>query len=289
MSVSNQTFTFYRQLEAEVVENRDKLQSDNYAILSRYYTSLKNNVDLALFYRYNWMRRVAPMQTLLCSLPPRELDWRILDAGCGVGTESIFWSTLRDDIEVTGVDISQDRLDVAQARKNLYERRWGKPLQVSFLQQDIFRILEDKHFDVVWTMEAISHIDPAEEFLTAVSKSVGDRGYVVISDSHILNPAMAWRIFRARRRGVDAHTHKTTATGKIISYAQERLFTVGQLSRMLRLAGFSSMQVQLSIFFPPVLARVPSLFSIGPGIDRILNKIPVLRNLGGIYTIIAKK
>ena len=81
------------------------------------------------------------MQALLHSLPPRELPWRILDAGCGVGTESIFWSTLRDDIEVMGVDISKDRLDVAKTRKILYERRLGKPLKISFLQ--------DEHFDVV--------------------------------------------------------------------------------------------------------------------------------------------
>lgn len=289
MPTLDQSSAFYRQLEAEVSENRDGLKPDCYASLSRYYTSLKNNISLRPFYRYNWMRRIAPMQALLHSLPPRELHWRILDAGCGVGTESIFWSTLRDDIEVVGVDISKDRLDVAQARKILYERRWGKPLKLSFLQRDIFKVLQDEHFDVVWTMEAISHIDPAEEFLAAVSENVGDRGSIVISDSHILNPAMAWRILQMRRRGVETHTHKATSTGEIISYAQERLFTVGQLSKMLRKAGFPSVQVQLSIFFPPGLARVPSLFSIGTGIDGILNKVPVLRNLGGIYTIVASK
>jgi len=138
-------------------------------------------------------------------------------------------------------------------------------------------------------MEAISHIDPAEEFLTAVSENVGDRGHVVISDSHILNPAMAWRIFQMRRRGVEAHTHKATSTGETISYAQERLLSARQLSKMLKQAGFSSVQTQLSVFFPPRLARVPSLSSIGTGIDSILNKVPVLRNLGGIYTIVASK
>lgn len=141
MATPNQASTFYRQLEAEVSENWGGLKPDSYATLSRYYASLKSNVSLRPFYRYNWMRRIAPMQALLHSLPPRELPWRILDAGCGVGTESIFWSTLRDDIEVMGVDISKDRLDVAKTRKILYERRLGKPLKISFLQ--------DEHFDVV--------------------------------------------------------------------------------------------------------------------------------------------
>lgn len=289
MSTPNQAFTFYRQLEAQVSENRDGLKPDCYANLSRYYTALKNNVSLRPFYRYNWMRRIVPMQALLHSLPPRELPWRILDAGCGVGTESIFWSTLRDDIEVVGVDINKDRLDVAQSRKILYERRLGKPLKISFLQRDIFKVLQDEHFDVVWTMEAISHIDPAEKFLAAVSENVGDCGSVIISDSNILNPAMAWRVFRLRRGGVAQHTHKAIASGELIAYAQERLFTTWQLSRILRQAGFPTVKVQLSIFFPSGLARVPWLFSVSTGIDVILDKVPVLRNMGGIYTIVASK
>ena len=287
--VSELTQRFYDGLTAEVSENAFGLPDQEYAELRRYYHALASNPQRRAFYRYNWEQRIEPMVLLLLTLPRRETPWRILDAGCGVGTESIFWSTLRDDIEVMGVDISKDRLDVAKTRKILYECRLGKSLKISFLQRDIFKVLQDEHFDVVWTMEAISHIDPAEEFLAAVSENVGDHGYLVISDSHILNPSMAWRIFRMRWQGKEKHIHKTTAAGEIISYAQERLFTVSQLSRMLRQADFPSVQSQLSIFFSPTLTRVPWLFPVGPWIDTLLNKIPVLRNIGGIYTIVASK
>jgi len=192
-------------------------------------------------------------------------------------------------VEVVGADISGRRLAVAEARQTTHEHRLGKPLKVRFLNQDVFRLLKRERFDVVWTMEAISHIDPAEAFLAAVFDNLGEHGHIIISDSNILNPTMAWRISKMRRRGVETHTHKATSTEEIISYAQERLFTAGQLSRMLRRAGFLSVQVQLSIFFPPSLARVPPLFSICTGIDGTLNKVPVLRNLGGIYTIVASK
>jgi len=289
MSQSNPGLAYYLQLEAEVSENHNRLDANHYEHLSRYYKSLKSDLKLRPFYCYNWTRRVAPMQEIITSLPKRDATWRILDAGCGLGTEAIFWSTLRDDIQVIGTDISPQRVTVAKGRQTAYENRIGKPLNLCFLEQDVFSVLKSEQFDLVWVMEAISHIDPVEKFLTAASENLGQDGYLVISDSHLLNPAMAWRVFRLRRSGVELHTHKTTSTGKIISYAQEQLFTIGQLSRMLKQVGFSSVKAQLSVFFPPSLARFPWLFSFCTRSDAVLNRAPLIRNLGGIYTIAAAK
>jgi 2-polyprenyl-3-methyl-5-hydroxy-6-metoxy-1,4-benzoquinol methylase len=125
---------------------------------------------------------------------------------CGLGTESIFWSTLRGDVQVLGVDLSGRRLEVAQARHMAYERYFGRSLNVRFVEQDVFSVLNSEFFDVVWTMEAISHIDPAEAFLAQVSENLGDHGHLVVSDSHIWNPAMAWRVLNLRRQGVTTHT-----------------------------------------------------------------------------------
>lgn len=289
ISQPNAALAFYLQLEAEVSENQDGLDPSYYECLSRYYRALKSNVGLRPFYRYNWTRRVAPMQKVIAALPRRDTSWRILDAGCGVGTESIFWSTLRDDVEVTGTDISPERLGTARARQAAYENRLGRPLKLHFLEQDVFSVLRLDHFDLVWVMEAISHIDPAESFLTNVSKNLGSDGYLVISDSHVLNLTVSWRVFRLRRRGVTAYVYKTTSSGETIPYAQERLFSVGQLSKMLRRAGFESVQTQLSIFFPPVLARSSFLLKVCMKCDQVLNRVPLLRNLGGIYTLVARK
>jgi SAM-dependent methyltransferase len=170
-----------------------------------------------------------------------------------------------------------------------YERQFGKPLNVRFLEQDVFSVLGIEDFDVVWTMEAISHIDPAEQFLADVAKNLGDRGHLVVSDSHIWNPAMAWRVLKLRRRGVTLRTQKTTSGGQTVSYAQERLLTVRWLSSMLKQVGFSSVRAQLSVFFPPVLAQSPYLLPACALFDRIMNRIPVIRNVGGIYTVVAGK
>ena len=281
--------TFYKKVEGEVTENRDGLDEDNYRCLARYYAALKKNVRRRSFYRYNWMRRIGPMQSLITLFPRRKKPWRMLDAGCGVGTESIFWSTLREDLEVTGVDISAERLNTAKARQIAYERLWRKRLSIEFREQDVFEAIDTEEFDLVWVMEAISHIDPAEDFLKHVAIKLGTTGYLVISDSHSLNPAMAWRIYKMRQSGVSERTHKTTSTGKRISYARERLFAVGKLSKLLRATGFRSVQTQLSIFFPPQLAYAPLLFELCVRFDRRLNRVPLIRNVGGIYTIVAGK
>jgi SAM-dependent methyltransferase len=229
------------------------------------------------------------MREVIASLPKRDAPWRILDAGCGLGTESVFWSTLRDDVEVIGTDIKPERVAVANGRQTAYESRIGKALNLCFLEQDVFSVLKTERFDLVWVMEAISHIDPAEKFLAAASENLGDSGYLVISDSHIWNPTMAWRVFRLRRRGVTLRTTKTIADGKYVTYAQERLLSVGWLSKKLKQLGFASVGAQLSVFFPPALARFPSVLPICARFDAMMNRIPVARNVGGIYTVVASK
>lgn len=256
--------------------------------IAQYYKRFLNEPGLRPFYQYNWLRRVQPMVGLLQTLPRRAAPWRVLDAGCGVGTESRLWASLRDNVEVVGVDISAARLQAAAARAPFYEKQIGRPLAVGFSDQSAFTILSEQSFDLIWTMEAISHIDPAEAFISAAYESLNSDGRLVISDSHFLNPAMLWRIFKLRRKGIK-HTYKTTTSGEVIPYAEERLFSVPALSRLLRRAGFNVVSTQLSVFLPPRAACIPRLALHYAGVDRLFNAIPLARYAGGIYTIVAAK
>lgn len=282
------TTDYYATLIHEVVHNHFALPPQPYATLQGYYRSLLQNEALRPFYRYNWQRRTAPMAQLIQALPPRQQKWRILDAGCGVGTESLFWATLRDDVAVTGVEINQERLATAQARLEKRQAATAHSLPVTFRSANIFDILEAETFDLIWTMEAISHIDPAERFLEAAFHSLESGGRLVISDSHLANPAMLWRIFKLRRQGIK-QTHKVLADGRRITYAEERLFTVPQLTRLLRQAGFAEVQTQLSIFFPPRAAHYRRLFTACVMLDKAFNRLPLMRQIGGIYTVTAVK
>lgn len=280
---------YYQGIIAEVTTNTSGLGAADHETLRRYYHVLSFNETLRPFYRYNWLRRTWPMVHLLQTLPHREKPWRILDAGCGVGTESLLWASLRDDAEVVGVDISPERLQTAMARRPYYEQQVERALAVEFRDQNIFSIVKEKLFDLVWTMEAISHIDPAEGFIEKVAGNLNTPGYLVISDSHKLSPAMVWRIYRMRQRGKAEQGEKTLSTGEVIPYAHERLFAVSQLKQILQNAGFKTIQSQLSVFFPAGLATHPPLFKLGMTLDKILNRIPLFRNMGGIYTITAGK
>ncbi len=253
-------------------------------LIEQYYKKLFHEPKLCQFYQYNWRRRVQPMAQLLLELPRREMPWRILDAGCGVGTEAMLWASLRNDVEVTGVDISAERLQAASSRSTYYEHKIGHSLRIEFCDQSVFSILKEKSFDFIWSMEALSHIDPAEEFLASAFANLPAGGKLVISDSHLLNPAMLWRIFKLRRQGI-RQTYKSTTAGEIISYAEERLFSVPGLVRMLRRVGFNTVSTQLSIFLPPVMAQ----FRFFPTLDNLLNSVPIIRYSGGIYTIVAVK
>lgn len=282
------TQKFYDVLIAEVTANKAGLTDEEYKTLNRYYRGLASNERLRPFYRYNWQRRIRPMTQRLSGLPRTAIPWRVLDAGCGVGTESILWAVLRDDVDVVGVDISPERLQTAVSRLAYHERLWKRPLSVQFFNRNIFDVLGERPFDLIWTMEAISHIDPAESFLSAAFDNLTPGGSLIISDSHLLNPAMMWRLIKMRRH-VPLRSQKTLAGGEQISYAHERLFAVPGLNRLLRRAGFSKVDAQLSVFFPPRVARYSSNFQLVVRLESIWGKLPLFRQIGGIYTIVATK
>lgn len=281
--------TFYDHLIEEVLHNESNLPDAACRTLRCYYYALANHPQQRAFYRYNWLRRTDPLTRLLIALPPRNTPWRLLDAGCGVGTEALFWSYLRSAVEGGGIDLDAPGLAVARTRQAAREQQLGRTLSVHFEQRNIFDVLQEQRYDLVWSIEVISHIDSTEDFVQAVADNLPVDGHLIISDSHVMNPAIAWRIWQMRRRGVAAHTHKTTATGETVSYAQELVFTVWQLRRMLRQAGFYRQHTQMSIFFPPAAARMAWLFPLIYRVDRALNRVPLLRYVGGIYTVIGAR
>jgi len=277
---------FYSLMVNEVTENLLRLDEQESATLAGYYRrSLIQHPERLRFYQYNWSKRVEPMVNLLSSLPVRDRPWRLLDAGCGVGTESIFFSLCRSDFEITGVDIADRRLTAANARKATYETHMNRALSIRFTNQDVFELLRSERYDLIWSMESISHIDPAERFIEASFQSLEDHGSLVLSDSHQLNPVVFMRALKHQRKGGNRDTRKV-AGGNSIPYARERVFSVPHLASLLRAAGFQQIRSQLSIYFPGQLSRFTGLLR---HCDSLWNRIPLLRYVGGIYTITASK
>jgi len=276
---------FYSLMVKEVTENLLRLDELQSATLAAYYRSMVRHPEWLRFYQYNWAKRVEPMLGLLRSLPVRDRPWRLLDAGCGVGTESIFFSSSRSDLEITGVDIADRRLTAANARKTAYEAHLDRALSIRFTNQDVFELLRSRRFDLIWSMESISHIDPAEKFVENAFRSLEDQGSLVISDSHQLNPVVFMRALKHQRRGGNRDTRKVVG-GNSIFYARERVFSVPHLVSLLKTAGFQQIRSQLSIYFPKQLSHFIGLLRHW---DSFWNRMPLLRYVGGIYTITAGK
>ena len=293
---------FYSLLVEDVHTCTKRLEPQAAALIKRYYAVLETACESshggqpasgltnrAAFARYNWIRRTTPMVDLLSRLPIRERPWKVLDAGCGLGTEALFWSSLREDIEVVGVDVAAERLQAARDRLDYFETHLDKKLKVEFRNQNVFKLLKDERFDLIWTMEAISHIDPAEDFISLAGKWLPKPGFLIISDSHRLNPKMLWRIFKLRKQNVTVRVEKEFIEDEVIQYAQERLFSIRELNTLVQKAGFDSISSQLSIFFPPAIFTSKRFSRAAAHLDTLLDRIPMVRNFGGIYTLMARK
>lgn len=196
-----------------------------------------------------------------------------------------FFGLSRPDLDLTGVDIAERRLSAAKARKEAHEVHWGRALSILFTAHDVFDLLRSQPYDVIWSMESISHIDPAEKFIENAFVSLEDGGSLVISDSHQLNPVVFMRASKHQRKGGHRDTRKV-AGGNSVSYARERVFSVPHLVSLLKKAGFDRIRSQMSIYFPNQLS---CFIGILRHWDSFWNRIPFLRYAGGIYTITARK
>lgn len=241
---------------------------------------------------HGYTQRILSVAKMI-SEAPRPL--RILDAGCGYGTESILFSLLGAD--VTGVELVADRADLAGSRVEFYQNYFRRPMRLDFVNANLFNYLaRSRPFDVIWAMEAISHIHPAEEFLELVRERLDPGGLLVISDANALNPRSLFggMFLRKSVKRAPLRSFIDPATGLPVNYAEEKRFTVPGMIVRLRAAGFRIERVEMCGFmgttiFPRWLIHLPAAAHFLLAFQEILRRTPVLRYLGSIYTIVAAK
>ncbi len=88
---------------------------------------------------------------------------KVLEAGCGVGAQTVILSKKNPNIQLTSIDISDESLRMAQDR--CLESRVSN---VEFLQADIFNLpFEKESFDHVFVCFVLEHLpDPKEALAT---------------------------------------------------------------------------------------------------------------------------
>lgn len=234
---------FWDVVERELEICHQFLCPEESAQLRRYYHAMVNASYRHLLHHRDRMAQV--QQYLIGSLEP---GIKVLDAGCGTGSEAILCGIL--GASVTGVDLSMERLAVAGKRLIFYQEQIGEPVDVSFHAQSIFEFPDD-WFDVIWVQQAISHIEPADAFIKLCYQHLGPKGRLIIADSNALNP---YAYFKAKKeqckKKVTYTTKQDPKTGKEVPYAQERLFLATSITSILKANGFTIEKLAINGFCP---------------------------------------
>lgn len=216
----------------------------------------------------------------------RNKHYKILDAGCGTGAQSILCAMIGGTI--IGVDLITDRLNLAKKRKAFYQQQTGRSIGVEFINTDIFRIIRDIDFNVIWLREAISHIHPLEDFLSVVHSHMGEKGKIIICEMNWSQPLTKYKIYRDfwkyhRRLSYFTHTeYVDPQTGDPVEMAEERMFTLGQIKKMLTNSGFDIVTTRRLHFLPKTfLSRMmpeklrERTYDFFSNVEYMLGKIPV--------------
>ena len=208
---------------------------------------------------------------------------RVLDAGCGVGSDSILCSILGAD--VVGVDLSEERLAVANKRAKFYQSNLSRPLNCQFYAQSVFDLPDNDNYDIIWSRQSISHIEPADKFIELAYSHLKEGGKLIVNDSNDLNPYVYIQTKIAQRReGGTYTTTKNPRTGEDVPYARERMFTALSIKNLLIKKGFSVEILAVQGFCPYIL-----LLNLSYYINNIFKRIPIIRLFGGTYTVVGRK
>lgn len=164
--------------------------------------------------------------------------FRVLDAGCGFGTESLLLAFA--GAEVTGNDLRGERVRTAEKRPPFWEKETGRRLSLRFRLANIFDQPERDHFDLIWVHNAITHIHPVDGFLRLCRELLAPGGEVVIVD---VNKTSLRRMLHGAPEKHPGETKYTTridpATGNEVAYAGERDLGLLEQCRMLQQAGLT--------------------------------------------------
>lgn len=110
---------------------------------------------------------------------------KILDVGCGTGASSIYLAK-HYKVDATGITISPVQVDLANkaaAKENV---------NATFLLMDAEAMKFEKLFDVVWSVESISHYQDIAKFFASAASLLKPNGTIAVIDwfkRPNLNPA----------------------------------------------------------------------------------------------------
>lgn len=274
--------SFLRNLQNEFQVAKDFLDEESYTELRSYYQYLNSEPNKREWNLYTWAHRLSFVAEYI-----RQTNkaLRILDAGCGCGTESILFSIL--GAEVVGVDLKTDRIRIAKQRIKYYNQFYDIDGKIKFINENIFNLSLDYPLDIIWLSDAISHIEPVNGFLELAYSLLGKDGRLIIYDLNGSNPYIWLRLIL--KRGFSRYaTVEYAETGEEVHYAIERVPSNSTLRREIKKAGFVIEKNHIFKFFPAALAHKVSI-PLSQRLEQAFKRIPVLSKCGVCCITIGRK
>ena len=151
---------------------------EHYDLISPYYRSLwGEHLHHGYWIRGDESKEKAQLQLIehLAQLASVKPGSDILDIGCGFGATSLYLAK-HFNAAVTGITISRVQVEMAiQAAATQH-------LDVQFLLMDAETMNFQQQFDVLWSVESISHYQNRQEFFASAAKLLKPGGCFAITD-----------------------------------------------------------------------------------------------------------
>jgi 2-polyprenyl-3-methyl-5-hydroxy-6-metoxy-1,4-benzoquinol methylase len=214
--------------------NEPRLTPANQEVLDHYYHSYKSGFPqyISAYYTKQTEQVMQLMSLHECL--------RILEVGCGCGTESLWFA--QQGASVVGIDLSEPRLSVARERAHYLQDKLSCALDVQFQNTSLFTLQQRAEFDLIWMEQAFHHIEPRSEVPDVLHRLLRPGGYVVIAEANGWNPLLQLQLLR--QRGLRTIGEYIDAAGKVHLYGVERITTASRIARLFRKHGFELVEVK---------------------------------------------
>ena len=191
----------------------------HYDAISPYYRSLwGEHLHHGYWIRGDESKEKAQLQLIehLAQLAGVKPGSEILDIGCGLGASTLYLAK-NYKAAVTGITISEVQVEMAT------KAAATEQLDAKFLLMDAEAMHFQKQFDLLWSVESISHYQRREEFFASAAKLLKPGGLFAITDwfkKENLTPAETKKFIDPIEKGMlvelqimDDYEHFLTSNG----------------------------------------------------------------------------
>jgi tocopherol O-methyltransferase len=171
--------TPFREQSADPLRHNDKRKIvEHYDFVSPYYQSLwGDHIHHGYWIRGDESKELAQVQLMehLAELANVQTGSTVLDIGCGFGGSSIYLAK-KYKASVTGITISPVQVEMAR------KAAAGAQSDARFLLMDAESLDFSQPFDLLWSVESISHYHDRRSFFTNAVKFLKPGGVFALTD-----------------------------------------------------------------------------------------------------------